>query len=252
MEQHRMQRMTWLQFDRRRKETDLVIIPTGACEVYGPHLPMGSDTLVAEEIALRVAQRTDAIVAPPITMGESFGLREYPGTIVIRADSFAKYVDDVIESLNRWGMKRFVFLNGHAGNVPILSQLASRRQESDGIRCIQIDWWRFVQPLSKGILDNQGYMAHGHASECGTSVLLYLFPELVEQTEIGSHPPRKPLHYTEWTDIIKYASFFELTDGSGSVGDSTTATEEKGRQIVGAAVARIVRYVEEVFRNEEV
>ena len=90
MEQYRMQKMTWLQFDRRRKETDLVIVPAGACEVYGPHLPMGSDSLVAEEVAYRVAQEVDAIVSPPITMGESFGLSEYPGTIVIGTETMRK------------------------------------------------------------------------------------------------------------------------------------------------------------------
>ncbi len=247
MEQYRMQKMTWLQFDRRRKETDLVIVPAGACEVYGPHLPMGSDSLVAEEVAYRVAQEVDAIVSPPITMGESFGLSEYPGTIVIGTESFKNYAEDVIQSLVHWGFKRFVFLDGHAGNVPILSRLAREHQLQDGIRCMQIDWWRFVQPLSVDILDEKGYMAHGHASECGTSIMLYLFPELVVKEEIGSHPPKSRKNYTEWTDIIKYPSFYNLTDGSGSVGDSTAATAEKGEQIVRAAVDRITQYIKEEF-----
>lgn len=247
MEQYVMQNMTWLQFDKRRKETDLVILPTGACEVYGPHLPMGSDILVAQEVALRVARQADALVAPSIPMGESFGLGEYPGTIVIRTESFQSYAEDVVNSLIHWGFKRFLFLTGHAGNVPILSRLAREHQASDGIKCMQIDWWRFIQPLSAGIFDNSGYMAHGHASECGTSILLYLFPELVVQEEIGNHPPRSPKAYTQWLDIIKYNSFLTLTDGSGSVGDSTSASAEKGERIVTQAVDRIVKYVKEEF-----
>lgn len=247
MVSNKMQEMTWLMFDQRRKETDLVILPAGACEVYGPHLPMGSDAIVAEEVACRVAERVNAVVAPTIPMGESFGLGEYPGTIVIGTESFSKYCEDIIKSLIRWGFKRFVFLDGHAGNVPIISRLAREYQTSHGIKCMQIDWWRFVQPLSADILDNKGYMAHGHASECGTSVLLYLRPDLIDKDKIGIHPPRKIENYTEWTDIIKYPSFLSLTDESGSVGDSTCASVEKGEKIVEAAVNRICDYIEKEF-----
>lgn len=247
MSSRKMQEMTWLQFDRIRRETDMVIIPSGACEVYGPHLPLGSDAIVAEAVALRVADETNAVVAPPVPMGESYGLGEYPGTIVIGTESFKNYIADEIKSLIHWGFKRFVFLNGHAGNTPIISRLAREYQDKYGIKCMQIDWWRFVQPLSVGILDNKGYMAHGHASECGTSIMLYLRPELVDKENIGNHPPRKTEPYTEYLDVIKYNSFMALTDGSGSVGDSTAATAEKGEKIIEAAASRICTYIKEEF-----
>lgn len=61
---YRMDEMSWSEFDQRRKETDTILIPTGAVEIYGPHLPMGADGIAAMAIAERVASRTGALVAP--------------------------------------------------------------------------------------------------------------------------------------------------------------------------------------------
>ena len=63
--------MSWVEFDERRKETKTVIIPTGACEIYGPHLPMGSDGFAAEAVAEEVAKRTGAVIAPMTQVSDS-------------------------------------------------------------------------------------------------------------------------------------------------------------------------------------
>lgn len=78
---YRMDQMSWSEFDQRRKETDTIIVPTGACEIYGPHLPMGADAIAAMAISERVAERTGALIAPMIPIGESNSLTCYPGTI---------------------------------------------------------------------------------------------------------------------------------------------------------------------------
>jgi creatinine amidohydrolase len=242
-----MKEMSWPDFDKRRKETNLVIIPTGACEEYGPHLPLGTDTIVSEEIALKLAPRVDALIAPTISMGESFGLGEFPGTIVIKTESFRDYIEDVFISLKRWEMKRFFFLNMHAGNVPIISRICREyRQDHDDIKCAQVDWWRFIQSHCEGILQHKGYMAHGHASECGTSIMLYLRPDLVDVTRITKSEPKDVALYTGYQDIIKYKPFSMYTD-SGSVGDSTVATREKGEALVTKCVDRLVEFIQNAF-----
>ena len=98
-----MKEMSWTAFVERIKETDLVRLPTGACVVYGPHLPLGSDLLVATKIAEKVATRVNAIIGPALEVGDSSTLDDFPGTITIRPDSYKSYLQDVVNSLVKWG-----------------------------------------------------------------------------------------------------------------------------------------------------
>lgn len=239
-----LKEMSWREFDHFRKQSDLVIIPGGATEVYGPHLPLGSDTLVSQAISERVAQRVNAVIAPMLEAGESKSLSAFPGTVVIRPLSYEAVYRDIIESMIRWGFKKFLFLDMHAGNVPIISQLATEYQMSHGIRCAQVDWWRFVQSHSEEILDRTGRAAHGHASECGTSVMMYLYPELVDFSFADSVYPDESFY--RYPDVLTYPSLEEKTK-NGIVGDATCATPEKGKAIVERCVERIVQFVQEYF-----
>lgn len=236
-----IEQMTWMEFDERRKKTDTVIIPSGAIEVYGPQLPLGTDTIVAEEVSKLIAEKLDAVVGPTVQVGESYSLGMFPGTLVIKPESFKSYISDIFESLIKWGFKKFIFMNTHAGNTPIITQVIRDYKDKYDLKCVEIDWWRFVQPNGMDIFDNKGYMAHGHASECGTSVMMYLRPELVRTDKIVNAPPKNVKHYTEYTDFIKFASFDTLTD-IGSVGDSTAASAEKGEKLITRCVDRIVEF----------
>lgn len=239
--------MSWTDFDKTRKETDTVIIPSGAIEVYGPHMPLGSDTIVAEEISKKVAERTNALIGPTVGVGESLNLGMFPGTMVIKPENFKNYMEDIFVSLINWGFKNFMFINMHAGNVPIIAQLCREYQRSNpGIKCAQVDWWRFTAVNGDDIFENKGYMAHGHASECGTSVMLYLRPELVHLDRLERVVP-KTNHYKEFTDIIKYTAFEQFTE-SGVIGDATIASKVKGEKIVERCVDRIVEYMKKEFK----
>ena len=163
-----MKEMSWTEFAERKLSCDTVIIPGGAIEVYGPQLPLGSDSIVSKAICEMVAEKTNAMIGPFIEVGESAALYGFPGTIKIMPQTYYLMMRDVMESLIHWGFKNFMFINMHAGNVPIIGQLCREYQRSSGIKCAQIDWWRFTQPNSVGICENTGWMAHGHASILNT------------------------------------------------------------------------------------
>ena len=74
MQTYKIREMSWTEFDERRRQTNTVIIPTGACEIYGPHLPMGSDGFAAEAVSERVAERTGALIAPMTEIADSGAL----------------------------------------------------------------------------------------------------------------------------------------------------------------------------------
>lgn len=220
-----------------------VIIPLGAFEIYGPHLPLGSDIIVSEEIANRVADKLGLLVGPSISVGESAALYDLPTTLNISPSSFYVYLEDVCRSFMKWGVNKIFFMNTHLGNVPIIGQLAWKLNE-EGVKSCQVDWWRFIQPIcSKGVTKHDGVMCHGHASESGTSCLLYLRPDLVDMSKATIVEPQ---YKDEYPDIIKYIELGAYTP-NGTIGDAQAATAEKGRIIVETGVDRIVEFLKEFF-----
>ncbi len=244
---NRMDEISWLEFDQKRKETDLVIIPSGAVEVYGPHLPMGSDGIAAMAISEMIAQKINAVIAPLIPIGESSALRCFPGTLTISKEVFEKVIDEIFLQLIAYGFKNFLFVTGHAGNVDAISYYSRKYQDEYGIKCGQVDWWRFTNANGADVFELSGHMAHGHASECGTSVLLYLRPDLVDMSKATKVSPSEEL-YT-YSDFIRYIPLTDKTDNS-TVGDATIGTREKGERIVKKCVDRIVDYINYEFYNK--
>ncbi len=237
----RIKHLSWTEFDERRRETSLAIVPSGAIEVYGPHLPLGSDIIVAERIAQLVADRVPSIIAPSVEIGDSTALRAFPGTLVTTGEHLKGVYGDICRSLAGWGLKRFFFLNTHLGNVAPLNQLAEELQAEDpDARCAAIDWWRFVgQGATGGVVETA--LADGHASETGTSVLLHLAPEDVDMAKAAL---TEPLRDDPYPDVITFPPFDALTP-TGTIGDATAGTAEKGQQIVDRAVDRIAGFLEE-------
>ncbi|MGG4494856.1 creatininase family protein [Brevibacillus reuszeri] len=237
-----MKEMSWITFVERAKETDLVLLPTGACEVYGPHLPLGSDLLVATKIAEKVATRVNAIIGPALEVGDSSALDDFPGTITIRPESYKSYLQDVVNSLVKWGLKNFLFVNGHAGNVAMINHVAQSLRERPELRCAQIDCWRFIKSQDQGIVET-GEVAHGHAGEAGTSVMMYLYPELVDPSKGIDEVPKQKDFFPE---IIKYSRYSTKSE-SGVIGYPTAATSQKGEVLVHRSVDRIVQFLHEAW-----
>lgn len=244
--EHYINRMTWMEFDEIRKSVHTVILPMGANEGYGPHLPLGSDTLAAQAIAERVAERTCALIGPTLPVGDSCSISAFPGTLTVRPESFKEYLRDIIESLLGWGMKNFLFINGHAGNVPMVAQISMDFLSRDrGLKFAQIDWWRYASANSSDIFDNSGYMAQGHASECGTSVMMYLYPDLVREDKLSIAVP-KMVGSKLFPNINRYTMFDDYSDVC-QIGDAVSASAEKGRLLIERCVDNIVAYVEKDF-----
>ena len=230
--------MNWVDFDRLRAETDLVLIPFGAVEVYGPHLPMGADGISTEHLAERVAAEEPAFVAPLIPVGYSRNLVDFPGTLTVQPDSLVAYARDVAESFIHWGCRRILFINGHAGNVAFLNALAHELEDAHGVKAAQIDWWRFIQPLVEDMIEAE-ILPHGHASEFGTSVMLHLAGEHVKMDRAVRTDPKT---IDAFPDFIRPRLYGDTTD-TGVVGDGTLGTEEKGAETVRRAVARTLEFI---------
>ena len=239
---NKIREMSWVEFDKRVKSGALCIVPTGAVEVYGPQCPLGTDTLTAEAMADMVAAKVNAVIAPTIDIGESSGLMSFPGTLTVSMDNYEHYMENVIQVLINRGFKNILFINGHAGNTSIINYLARKYQREAGVKCAQVDVWKFVEQLGDDVFEYSGRMAHGHAAESNTSIMLYLHPDLVDMSLAQRVDPVAD----PFGDIIKYREFNTATP-IGVVGDPTVATAEKGEKIMKKCADRIVEFINNFY-----
>lgn len=234
----------WSDFDAIREKTDLVIVPTGATEVYGTHLPVGTDTIVVTHIAKLVGAQLGAPVLPTLPVGFSRSLGDFPGTLTVSTATLTAYVRESVESVISWGFRRVLFINSHRGNIGPIGEVAMSLQSNHGVRCAQVFWWDYVAALVKDVVDT-GAHANGHASEIGTSIMLHLEPDFVVRDRIADHTPTAAVPYA---DIIQYKGMHARSD-TGVVGNPAVATAEKGAEIIRRGVDRIVAFVTDEFSD---
>ena len=236
--------MSWVEFDRRRKETKTVILPIGATEVYGPHLPLGSDIIVSRKIAELAADQTGALVGPGLEVGQSYDLNAFPGTIPTRGAHLKAICRDICEGLIRWGFANFFIVNSHVANTQPLNELMDELRQEYGVTGGLIAFWQYLPGLTRDLWETDA--PHGHAGEAGTSVLLHLAPELVDMSKAVNSPALIEDPYpriTVFTDFIEYTK-------TGSLGDPTKGDAEKGAEAVRRAVEEISGFINDCMINK--
>lgn len=241
--EYKLRNMSWSEFDERRKEAKTIIIPSGACEVYGPHMPLGSDIIVAEKISELVAERVNGIVSPYLEVGQSKILMDFPGTLTVSADNLVAVYREIVESFMKWGFKNFMLINTHVHNTFPLAEMFEDLRVEKGIKYAYLGWWQFVPSIAQDVFEHPA--PHGHASEAGTSVMLHLAPELVDM----SKAPNTPIKVNDTSPSIgKGYGYMDLTD-TGTIGDASLGTAEKGKIVVERGVEEICKCITEYLEK---
>ena len=225
----------------------VVILPVGSVEQHGPHLPLDVDIFDSWTIAQRAAERMQSIpvvVAPPIWWGLSSFHMGYAGSLTLRLETFTALVDDVCTSIQAHGFKKIVLLNGHGGNMAFI-KAAVIKLAAQGIPAAAVTYWDLIPNEMAAISKTDGG-GIGHGGEMETSLQLYLRPHLVEKDLIS--PSIKNSMDGPWKrGILGMGTIcieIERDFPGGVEGDPTSATAAKGEQIVEAAVAALIRYLE--------
>ena len=163
----------------------LLILPTGATEQHGPHLPVGTDTYAVETIARTAAAAAAAhipiLVAPTLPFGSSHHHIPFGGTISLTTETYHLVLRDILESLIAGGFRRFFLVNGHGGNDELV-QLAARdlALKHDAHLAAASYWNATWTALTDAGAHEQGGLP-GHAGSFETSLVLALRPELVRE-----------------------------------------------------------------------
>ncbi len=235
----------WVDCADRLAHTRLALIPVGAVEVLGPHLPQGTDGIVAEEICAAVALRRECVVAPLVPAGWSESLASFPGTLSVPPPVLKAYCEAVVSSLFRWGITHILLINGHLGNVACLQDLCLEQDRPAlGRRAAHIDLWRFIQPFTADLLRSPSWK-FGHAGEAMTSVMLHLRPDLVTMDRAGRFLPEP--RDTPFGLFVPQS--YRAFAPDGFLGDAQLGTAEVGRAIVERCVEQILAFLDREFRE---
>lgn len=220
--------------------------PIGATEQHGPNLALGTDFVVADAIARRVAGRLGerALLLPALPFGLSHHHTGFPGTVTLAPETVTALCLDVARSVKSQGIGALVFVNGHNGNTAVLNVAATRIRYELGMTAAVAFYF---QQASDRVRAHGKTERYGHACEVETSVLLHLAPDLVRRDALEPGRMREtPLRHAFNNDpfALQVPVPFDRQTGNGVFGDARLATEEAGRDIVETAVERTVAFIE--------
>ncbi|GGF53711.1 mycofactocin system creatininase family protein [Marmoricola endophyticus] len=215
----RLAAAAWTELDGR---SPLLLVPVGALEQHGPHLPCGTDALVATTVCAMVAERLggDVLVAPTVSYGASGEHEGFPGTVSIGHEALHLLLVELGRSACRWA-GRLVLVNGHGGNVAtVRSAVTQLRVEGRDVA-----WTSTATPG-----------ADAHAGVTETSVLLHLVPDEVRQERlaVGATEPVEELLPALREGGVRAVS------ASGVLGDPRGASAAHGREVLESVVVRVI------------
>jgi creatinine amidohydrolase len=228
--------MSWAEAKEYFAKNDVAIIPVGSNEQHGPQNPLGTDHLIAKALAEEVARRTGVACLQVIPFGVSSHHRQFWGTVFISPKTFKNYVKEVCLSLEYYGVRKIVIVNGHGGNRCALMEIAREMREK-GVFISVFQWWEAAGKLLHGHFKPE---EEGHAAAEETSVNLALHPQIVNMDRAVDEEPRE--HFAKVDGMSLPLDTVDETS-SGVFGKSTTASAEKGKAVLEAVVNELIKHV---------
>jgi creatinine amidohydrolase len=232
--------MAWPDLGEYFDEGSLALVPLGSTEQHGPHLPEGTDHLIAEELAREAAERTDYLCTPTINVGVSPHHRQFDGTMWVDAPVFRDYVESLTRNLSYHGIDRVVYVNAHGGNVDHLREVGRRLRDEEVMYAIEWMWDESIPELVDDLFAHNG--PHGGPKE--TAMIQHLHPELVhdDRLEDARDGGLTDIEATE-TRTHGARTFYDAIDNTdnGVLGDQTDATAEKGEELFEAATEQLIQ-----------
>ena len=228
----RIDEMTTVDFEKVVKNNPLVIIPLGATESHGPHLPLGTDTFQPEYISAEISKKCkNVLIAPTLPYGQHSTARNVPGTMDLAFDTLRSVVSDLLNSLIRHGIRRMMIISGHAGTSHMVAVTEACRDTAER-NDVDITFFSDFQIADRCEINKPD--GDGHAGFIETSRIMHIRPELV-----GTTRPK---------GSYRSFGFKVIGDASkcmpeGVVGDTSGSSAEHGKRINEFIINEIARMI---------
>lgn len=246
-----MPEMTWPEIAEALRQARVILIPVGAQEQHGPYLCTACDAARALEFTRRLGERVYplALVAPGIPFGVSPHHLKFPGTISLRPETFAQVLLDLVDSLARHGVRKFLAINGHGGNDPTLGVVAHTLLRQGEVEFAYASFKAFG---SRALGDQVAATAIEHAGAWEVSMALELAPWLVRREaftpgDFGGYP----YEYTAYESFrrVNIAYSWDMLTGNGAIGDPQDADRALGRAMVDEALVDLAEFVRDFAKD---
>ena len=172
----RWDRLNWQDIKRLASEGyDTVLFPVGTIEAHGC-IPLGTDNIIPETIAQRIAPEIKALIAPTVNYGVTNSLLAYPGSLTVKSETMTNYIAEILLSMVQSGMNKIIVLNGHGGHLTEIKNAANMVHHQTRAKIMVVHWWI----LCAGIEQKHYGKTGGHAALDETAAIIACAPETVQ------------------------------------------------------------------------
>ena len=251
--------LTWPDLSDTLERDALGILPLGACEQHGPHLPLATDSIITEGILSAALEQVESnapiLVLPTQRIGYSPEHTMFPGTLSIEAEHLLGAWGGMASTAINAGLKRLLLFNGHGGQVGLCSILAQRLRLCDRVRVITC--YSDDLGLPQGLIEATEQRIGLHAGQVETALMLALAPDLVQMEKAENFTSNREDLTSNNQQLCsggsaRYAWSAKELNESGAVGQALAATLLQGEKILAHRAKALAQVIEESLALPEV
>lgn len=232
----------------------VAVLPVGAIEQHGPHLPVGVDAIINAGIVKRAVETMSgdcpALFLPMLKVGKSDEHLAFPGTLTLSHETLARVWYEIAACVHRAGVRKILFFNSHGGQPQLLEIVCRDLRAKLGLFSVAATWSR-ITPMAD--LFSESEIKHGiHGGQIETSMMLHLEPQTVKMQAAENFVPLSVALENETqilgSGAVNFGWQTQDLHPSGACGNASLATAELGKLVIDRAASRLVLLMDEMSR----